>query len=82
MVVQVTEAKAQGNALFKDGSYTEANSAYTKAIDLCVGGGGGALDRPTRQLKATLYTNRAAAQLKLSRHVKFHLQCTICISAR
>ena len=79
MVVQVTEAKAQGNALFKDGSYTEANSAYTKAIDLCGGGGGGALDRPTRQLKATLYTNRAAAQLKLSRHDQAIEDCTAAL---
>ena len=60
------QKKEQGNVLFKAGSYTEALSAYSEALEV---------EPALGQLSSKLYSNRATVLSKLGRHEEAVRDC-------
>jgi len=65
--------KAEGNAAFQSGRALDAINAYTEALDI---------DKLNKEFNSTLYSNRAAAYMKLKRWQEALTDCTRCLELK
>ncbi|QDZ18805.1 hypothetical protein A3770_02p13230 [Chloropicon primus] len=73
METEALALKEEGNGLFKKGDYAEALGAYTKALVSCG-------DAEAGGIRTTLYSNRAAVNLKLGNLEAAIEDCATCLS--
>ena len=66
--------KDEGNAAFKAGTLDAACDAYTRALAVLPEG-----DKSCAELRATLYSNRAAVRLKAKEYKQCAEDCTACL---
>ena len=66
--------KDEGNAAFKAGTLDAACDAYTRALAALPEG-----DKSCAELRATLYSNRAAVRLKAKEYKQCAEDCTACL---